>query len=892
MSLTPGARIGGYEIVEFLGAGGMGEVWRARDHRLGRDVALKILPAALSADPDRLNRLEREARLLASLSHPNIATLYGVEEFQGGVALVMELVEGGTLAGRTVRTAEALEIAAQIAAALDAAHEKGIVHRDLKPANIKIAPDGVVKVLDFGLAKSTALSDPSVDVTSAPTGAALGTEAGVILGTVAYMSPEQARGLAVDKRTDIWAFGCVLYEMLTGRQAFAGPTMSDVLAGVLERQPDWRTLPTDTPAHLRRLLQRCLEKDLRKRLRDIGDARTELEEATISPPAPSAPIAAADTSSRRAFRPWIAGTAAVAALAVIVAWVSGSLSRTAPAAASVRVSAVFVESPRSGPYGLRHLAISDDGAQIAYSSRNRLWIRRLDQRDPIAIGPGGSGPFFSPDGAWVGYVDETRLAKVPVGGGSPVTIAETTSRPAGAAWRADGTIVFATNEGLFEVAEQGGAPRLLAKPDRTRGERLYAWPDALPGSDAVLFTILTDNRADGAQLAALDLKTLKQTPVMKNAASARYLPTGQLVFVSGSTLKTVRFNPTSLRSQDEPAPLPGLDIAVAADNDAADFAIAPSGTLIYLPSSVASTASLQSTLYALSWIDRTGKRERIGIAPGTFQYPRVSPDGKRVALDVPANNRDIWILDLNRLSLTQLTNGPTEDMMPEWSRDGSRIYFASDRTGNFDIYSQAADGATGPKLEFAGPGFQAPLSITPDGTRMVVVDLFRDLKLLWLGRPDRLEPLLADPAIDHRNALVSGSGQWLVYESDESGKQYEVFVRPFPNVNAGREKISIDGGRYARWDPKGNQIFYVSLDGDMMAVPYTTSPSFKAGQPSKLFTWRKPPPGRSAMTYDISPVDGRFIVVDPVDAQSDRPVEVSIILNWLPELSRRLSGRN
>ena len=662
---------------------------------------------------------------------------------------------------------------------------------------------------------------------------------GVILGTAAYMSPEQARGKPVDKRADIWAFGCVLFEMLTGRPAFAGQTVTDILAGIIQREPDWNALSSDTAAHITRLLRRCLEKDSRKRLRDIGDARADLDEAGTSPGPPAAPMRA-----RQPVALWMSSAVALAVLSALGIWVmSGRTSTATTPSAPVRLSTTFVEQPHRYVVGSTRLALSRDGLQIAYASANQLWIRRLDQADPVVIGPSATDPFFSPDGAWVGYFGGTSLSKVSVGGGPVTPIADTTARVAGAAWRADGTIVYATTEGLFLVSDQGGTPRQLAKPDTNHGERLYAWPEFLPESDLVLFTILPERGTDPPQLAAIDLKTLKQTAVMKGASSARYVPTGHLVFAGGSTLKAVKFDPTSARSQGEPVSIQGLDVAMAPDNGAADFAVAPSGTLIYLTSRSLTGQGpdgLPNTRM-LAWLDRAGKSERIGIAPGPYSYPHVSPDGKRVALDVAGVNRDIWILDLDRLSLTQLTNGPTEDMLPVWSVDGKRIFFASDRTGNFDVYSQAADGATGPKLEFSGPGFQAPVSFTPGGQTLTVYHLFKEIKTLSFDHPDRLDPLLQDPLATMGIGYISPDGKWIAYESTESGA-FDIYVRPFPDVAGSREKVSVNGGRYPRWDPKGNQLFYVSLDGDMMAVPFTLSPAFRAGQASRLFAWRKPLP--------------------------------------------------
>ena len=871
-----GRRLGVYEVQGLIGRGGMGEVYRARDTRLGRDVAIKVLPAAFTSDPDRLARFEREARVLASLNHPNIATIHGIEEADGLRGLVMELIPGSTLAERIfsgpLPAAEALPVARQIADALAAAHEAGVVHRDLKPANVKIT-SGHVKLLDFGLAKLTALDDAGREGADNPTVTFEQTREGQVMGTAAYMSPEQARGKPVDRRTDIWAFGCVLFEMLTGRAAFAGETSSDMIAAVLEREPDWSALPASTPALVKRLLARCLHKDPARRLRDIADAQADLDDRPIAEP----PMAT--RPAQRGIRiPTAAGIAlAVGLLAGLAGWTLRQRPEPESRDNTIRLAMPFLGPPLSQPYGTTNLAISPDGARVAFASNTRLWIRRMDQKDPAAIGPPGMDPFFSPDGAWIAVFDSSGLIKIPVEGGPPTLLAATTERPAGGAWRQDGEIVFATNAGLFQVSSDGQHLRLLTAPDRAKRERLYAWPEFLPGGRSILFTVVSTDSEGDAVLAAMDLETLEKKIVLRGASSARYAPPGRLIYQTRAGLTTTAFDAKFVEPRGDAADLQGFDVAVAPDNGATNFAVSNTGTLVYMSSDTASRGA--DAPRTLQWIDRQGNREKIGVPPGGYAYPRVSPDGTRVALDIFGRNRDIWVLNLERLTLTQLTNGPTEDMTPEWSVDGRRVFFASDRAGDFDVYSQAADGASSPRVELAAPGFQTPQGFTPDGSRLVIYEQFRDLNVFSIGPQPRIERLLHSDA-EHRLGRISPDGRWMLYESDESGKQFEIFLRPFPDVGATREKVSINGGRYPRWSPKGSELYYVSLDGDMLAVPVTLSPSLKVGRAIRLFSWRKPPPDRGALPYDVSPIDGRFIVTESESRDESGTGSVSVVLNW------------
>ena len=552
-SLLTGRRIGVFEVQGLLGAGGMGEVYRARDSRLGREVAIKILPRAFKDDPHRLVRFEREAQLLASLNHPHIGAIYGLEEVDGVTALVMELVEGEDLSQRIARgaipIAEALSMARQIAEAVEAAHEQGIIHRDLKPANIKVRRDGTVKVLDFGLAK--ALTPASED---GPTC----TQAGVILRTPDYMSPEQARGEAADRQSDIWSFGVVLYELLTGASPFRRQTTAETLASLLGTPPDYSVLPSDTPPNARHLVRRCLEKDQRRRLQHMGDVRIEVEEALAALTAEAVPgrvnAVAATGRWRRA-----AGAIALAVLVGVAGWILAHRSAAKTPAAVVRLSISSLEPPFRLPFGARHLAVSEDGSRVAYASANRLWIRRMGQKEAVAIEVTASNPFFSPNGEWVGFFAESGepgLRKVPALGGTPVQIATTSERPGGGTWRADGTIVFATSEGLYQVSENGGEPRLLVRPDPRRKERGYAWPQFMPDRRSVLFTVVPEDSIEGAQIAVLDLKILEVRIVLKGGSAACYASTGHLVYTSGQTLKAIVFDPNTQQTRGDAVSLP------------------------------------------------------------------------------------------------------------------------------------------------------------------------------------------------------------------------------------------------------------------------------------------------------------------------------------------------
>jgi eukaryotic-like serine/threonine-protein kinase len=882
--MQPGSRIGHYEIQSLIGRGGMGEVWKAHDTKLRRDVALKTLSPEFTSDADRLARLEQEAMLLASLSHPNIASIHGLEHDQGAHVLVLELIDGGTLADRLSRgplpVEQALKIALQIAEALEAAHEGGVVHRDLKPANVAITPEGRVKVLDFGLAKAFGIGGGRA-LTPAVT--ALRTEIGSVMGTPAYMSPEQARGEIAGRQADIWAAGAILYEMLTGVSPFARDTTAETLACVLDAQPDFNLLPRATPFNARQLLKRSLEKDPKRRFQHSGDVRIELEDAlsTLASGPQTAPVDPAERRRRaRRMTALASGLTLVGFLAAYAAWSMGKGAGSSTTAEPVRLAIPSVGTPQAYPVGAQHLALSPDGSRIVYAAEGELSIRRMSDQEIARVGVfDATNPFFSPDGEWVGFQGAQGLLKVPRAGGVPTRLVESNERRAGATWGSDDTIVFATTSGLYRVSAAGGPVSALLRPDAQKGERLYAWPSFLANSRTVLFTIVPADASAATRIAWLDVDSLETQVLPLNGSSARFVPSGHVVYAAGPALMAVQFDPTARVSRGEPVAIRGVTIATAVDNGAAELAVSATGTLAFIE-----PGTQQGMLSSLTWVDREGREEPLPLQPGAFIYPRVSPDGTRIAVDARVmGNRDIWIWDLRRSTFARLTDGPSEDMMALWTPDSRRVFFASDRTGNIDVYSQPADGSTQARVELATSNAEVPHAFVPDGSAVVVNENFNDIALFNLGRSEA-EPLLRRESNDWQTAL-SPDGRWLAYESNEAGPQMEVFLRPLTDVTSRREKLSIDGGRYALWGPAGsNEIFYVDLDGGMMVVKVETSPDLEIGSAQKLFDTARPPLNISGRPYDISPLDGRFIMPIPVTSLNDQTLNISIVLNWFTEL--------
>jgi serine/threonine-protein kinase len=886
--LAPGTRLGAYEVIAPVGAGGMGEVYRATDVNLGRHVAIKVLPEAFGQDPERIARFEREAKTLASLNHPNIAIVHGLEKTGGTIALVMELVEGEDLSDRIARGPvpldEALPIAKQIAEALEAAHEQGIVHRDLKPANIKVRSDGTVKVLDFGLAKLTepagsrqvaAASAQSLSPTI--TSPAMMTGVGMLLGTAAYMSPEQAKGKPADKRSDIWAFGCVLYEMVTGKRAFAGDDVPDTLVAVLRDDPDWSAVPAHTPVGIRQALRLCLQRDPKQRAQAIGDVRLALAGAFDIPVPHAAPAAAARPRGRIAAL--TAGAVMIAGAAVAVTWlvmrpvaprvIRGTITADGPSALSINGNS-------------RDLAVTRDGSRVVYRGNGQILVRALDQLEPARLAGAGNSTslFVSPDGQWVGFFDNGAIKKVAITGGPPVTVAnvENAGGGRGATWGEDDTIVFATaypNSGLLRVSAAGGNPTVLTMPNREKGERNHLWPEFLPGRQAVLFTIMpASGTVEDRQVAVLDLRSGTQK-VLIGGSNAHYVPSGHLVYSVAGTLRAIAFDPERLEVRGTAVPvIPQLFTGLTG---IAEFDIAANGTLVYMAGGITSSQVRRT----LVWVNRQGRPVPLRLPERAYLYPRVSPDGTRVAISINDQQVDIWVLDIARETLTRMTFTPDTDQYPAWTPDGRSLLFASGGVvgsgAGINVFRQAADGSGSPEqLTRSADGF-VPYSVAPDSSRVVLRagTATYDLAVMLLGEGHRTEPLIRTP-YSELNAEISPDGRWLAYESNESGER-EIYVRPFPNVDGGRWQVSTAGGTRPLWARSGRELFYLAISGTdatVMSVPVERSAGWSAGTPAKLFSGRfyftSQGPGEGR-TYDVSPDGQRFLMIqdrqpDPVEA--------------------------
>jgi serine/threonine protein kinase/Tol biopolymer transport system component len=885
MTLAAGTRLGPYEILSPLGVGGMGEVYRARDARLGRDVALKVLPREFAGDRDRLTRFEREARTLAALNHPHIAAIYGVEDIEptagashSAQALVLELVEGETLAERIgtrggrrrsgLPVAEALTIARQIADALDAAHDKAIVHRDLKPANVKITPEGVVKVLDFGIAKLAGGTEGiNAPITDSPTITAAATREGAIIGTAAYMSPEQTRGQAVDRRTDVWAFGCVLYEMLAGRPAFAGETLSDTIARVLEREPDWSALPADVPAGIRHLLERCQRKDARQRLRDIRDIRIQLDDIVTSPERPAA---------RSPRRVGIGATALAAvagiALAVAPAVIWNWSRSTEPVRDPIRYSFDLEPGQQFDvSTGLPlPMTISPDGRQIVYAARGsdgtQLYLRRHDSFGATAIPgtEGGIGPFFSPDGRSIGFASGGFLKSVPVTGGSPQTIVAVANLFA-AAWSKTDAIVYSTwNAGLMKVSARGGTPEPLTALDQAAGEISHAVSQVLSNGKMVLAEVI---RGAGPRIELVDVATGQRRQLVEG--SRAYVSQSQLVFSRGDALFTAPFDSSRLQVMG-----PAIRRLGGVRRDGKPyFAVGADGTLIYVPAG--------QNRRRLVWVNRGGGTAPFAREERPFSHPRISPDGTRVVVQEGDGPNEFWTYDVERGTRTRLS---ATGNRPIWTSDSRRITFQK----NGNLYSAPVDDSAEPELVVArdpAATSQFPLAWSRDGTKLLYSrptrDRNRDVFVLHVGGAPA--PVLAT-ARDERAAMFSPDGRWIVYAAQEPGREEEVYVQQYPGP-AGRIVISHGGGIEPVWSAKGDEIFYRSLDGRrMMVVEVRTGPSFQAGTPRLLFEGPFPALGGSFWSnYDVTADARRFLMVESTEGLSSR---LNVAPRWLDDVLR------
>jgi len=887
--LTPGTTLADqYEIIEELGRGGMGVVYRAKDRKLGREVAIKVLPKEFSQDWERQARFEREAKLLASLNHPNIAAIYGLEESEGIHFLVLELAEGKTLAERVVsrslETEETLKIFHQIAEALETAHEKRIIHRDLKPANIKVTPEGKIKVLDFGLAKAfeTAVSgeSPAIDLSKSPTITVESSHTGVILGTAAYMSPEQARGRPLDKRTDIWSFGCVLYEAFSGQQAYRGETISDSIAAILKSEPNWKALPETTPLKIRDLLRRCLQKDPHKRLHDIADARIEIEEVLGGPSAEIVPETR--LAPRRRYLPWILAFLLLA-FSCIVLW---KMLRSPPEI-SHQVKHLLIILPDNAPLapagasplgeGRPILTLSPDGSCLIYvaiiNGHTKLYMRQMDREESAPI-PGTEGahtPFFSPDGEWVGFFADGKLKKVSLSGGEPEVLCSA-SLPFGGSWGPDGTIYFTPSQftGIWQISSAGGTPKPLTEVNIQKGESGHYWPEILPGGDAMLFSL----RDGGIGITSLHSNERKM--LLESGIYARYSPTGHLVYGEAGKLRAVSFDLTRWEVTNSPVTI--LEGVRTERLGAAQFAFSKDRSLVFVPGIDAREGSLM-------WIDRNGKEEPLKLPRGIFGSFKISPNGKALAITIiDGKSSDVWIYDITRNMLTRFSFGQ-KDSSPLWTPDGKWIVFRSSRDGAAHFYRKLADG-TGEYEQITDKEpcqIGSPCSFSPNGELITLYGRTAQSQDLWIlslkGRKE-IHPFLQMPFLESFPAF-SPNGLWIAYTSAESGR-WEVYVRPYPGPGGGKWRVSTDGGEEARWSQNGRELVY-RFGTQWFVVDIAAGTEFRAGKPRVLF--EGPYINIPGYSYDVSP-DGQRLLVVKGSEQELAVGQLHVITNWFEELKR------
>jgi Tol biopolymer transport system component len=880
MTLHSGTHLGPYAITAALGAGGMGEVYRAKDTKLGRDVALKILPASFTNDPERVARFRREAQVLASLNNPHIAQIHGLEEANGTQFLVLELVDGESLDKRIARgpipVDEALGIAKQIAEALEAAHEKGIIHRDLKPANIALTKGGQVKVLDFGLAKAVETTNGSLEAMNSPTitSPALMTGVGVILGTAAYVSPEQARGTVVDKRTDIWAFGCVLYEMLSGCKPFDGVTLTDVVAAVMKNEPDWQALPPATSLAIRSLLHRCLKKDPAVRLHDIADARIEIQEAFANP----APVLI-DVPHVGRTRTHVGALLMAAGVAVALTLAVQFIFQRPELSVSRFVTRLDLNLPAGVDLYAGNapgVALSPDGRRVAFigvsAALRQLYVRNLDRIDSVPLR--GTDPtqtlFFSPDGTAIGFIQSDRLLKrVSLSDGLVVTLAHDADQYSGGTWASDGRITFSQNGALVQVAASGGPISQLTTPDRTKSE-FHMWPTTVEGGKIVLFTSVIGN-TDVRHIEALSTDTGRRRLVVDAAMFPLYAPTGHLMFFRDGGLIAAPFDARRLEVTGPPVRVVddvGVDVL-----GSPLVALSSAGSLAYAPSGASRSRFV--------WVSRQGIEQPITDTPTRSQGGHLAPDGQRIALQM---NGRLWLYDLTRATLARLTSPEFLGFsFPAWTPDGKRIVFRT-RTGMrlFDVngsgHSEPVMGSTGMQ--------DIPTSVSPDGKMLAFIrqggDTAGDIYVVSLSGDSPPRPVVNTSAYEG-GAQFSPDGKWLAYVSDDSG-QFQVYLRPFPGPER-RWAVSTQGGSFPLWRRDGKELFYRN-GNKMMAVDVSdTSPSeVTLSTPRVLFDQRYTFETLTSANYDVSPDGQRFLMVKDESGAG----RLTMVLNWLEELRARL----
>jgi serine/threonine protein kinase len=894
-----------YEISAELGKGGMGEVYQAKDTKLGRDVAIKVLPEEFASDSDRVARFQREAKLLASLNHPNIAAIYGLEESDGTHFLVMELIEGDTLRDRIksgpIPVEEALKLALQMVEALEAAHEKGVIHRDLKPANIKVTPDGKVKILDFGLAKAYVGDQENMSPMDSPTISAAATQQGVILGTAAYMSPEQARGKPVDKRADIWAFGVLLFEMLTGKSLFSGEDVSSTLARVLEREPDFSTLPKKIHPRIQFMVERCLKKDPKDRYSGISDARVDIQEVLSDHKGVFAqPVAAESRLKSQQVLVWASITVMLIIIAGIIVW---NLKTKEPPNVSYSEYTLPADQEfKQNQYGSVALTVSPDGSQFVYATTRGLYVRsvdRLDNRPISGSEDNAESPFFSSDGQWVGYYSpaDRKLKKIAINGGVPMPLCDIATSLLGAQWRPDNTIVLSLFPGgIFRIPDSGGTPEPLFKTSTAESEESSGSPiiaQILPDGENVLFTNLID--ANNKQIVVQSLETGERKTLFPGHG-AWYYSTGHIIYAetNGTNIWAVPFDLDRLEVTGGAVPIMEGVIGIS---------LSESGTLAYVlqPSATSQpdteTGSADLAGRTLWWVNREGKEEPLSAKPKNYLFPKLSPDGSKIVLLIEdPNNADIWIWDIVRETMTRLTFFEGRDIQPIWTPDGNRIVFYSAREEG-GVYWKNADG-TG-ETEFFGsvPGrVLFPWCFSRDGKTLLNCEYIgagrMDIGMLSVEGDREHKPLLTGEYIEMQ-PKISPDGCWIAYTSRES-EESEVYVRPFPDVNKGKWQVSTDSGWSPLWSPDGKELFYRCPDG-IMAVAVDTEPTFKLGKPKVLFpdTYISlAGGGYEGHPWDIHPDGDRFLMMKQAGApplvEAAPRQKIIIVQNWFEELKQRV----
>jgi eukaryotic-like serine/threonine-protein kinase len=904
--LDAGTKLGSYEITGALGAGGMGEVCRARDAKLGRDVALKVLPQAFARDSDRMARFQREAKVLASLNHPNIASIYGLEDSGSTHALVMELVEGPTLADRIrsgpIPIDEALRIAKQICDALEYAHERGIVHRDLKPANVKVTNDDAVKVLDFGLAKALESDASSIDISTSPTISRMATQQGVLLGTAAYMSPEQAKGKSVDRRADIWAFGCVLYEMLTGKMAFHGESVTDTLAAVIKEEPDWSQLPAATPIRVRVLLQRCLQKDPKQRLRDIGDARISLDEVISGVPDPSLAGAAQLSTPRwRRSVPWaLLGATAVAFAAFV--WLHEAPLRTAVPAEPVRLQIPLPVKPPLRLTGL--FALSPDAHQLAFVATSsdgipRIWIRALNSLEIRPL-PGtesvGTLMFWSPDSRFIAFDAGGKLQKIDITGGPAEIVCVLSGSGVGGSWNKDGVIIFGQYPGtLMRVSAAGGVATPLTALDAPHGEIAHTVPSFLPDGRHFVYLRDSEGRGGAISIGSLDVKPEEQDSrrLVETGSGAAYVPasdpnTGQLLFLRGTALMAQPFDVHRLELSRDPVRV--VEEPIGNFLDYSLFSVSANGTLAYRsPGNVESQPT---------WLDAQGKILRTVGEPGPYLGLALSPDGTRAFVykgSLASKNVGLWLLDLSRGTSTRFDQGSSgDDFGAVWAADGRHIIFGSSRAGQMDLYEKPMSGAENAEALTRSNEWKTPWSWSPDGRFLLYSAPGAGAKVsLWvLPLGDHKKPIpFPRTEFNEWDGHFSRDGSWIAYVSDESGRN-EVYVRPFSPDASGEAisgsgdkfLISNSGGYNPIWREDGKELYYLDLDRRLMVVQVTTRPSFRADVPKFLFQAPSRTSDENSLTgWAPSPDGKRFLFLVP---ESNGEAAFTVALDWQAGLKK------